>query len=227
VTNIEPLIRTKPLAERAYDQVKDLILSSALTPGQVVTETWLSQALGVSRTPVRLALSRLTSEGLMVTVDGQVQVRRICIHEARNVSDLRLAIEGHVARSLAERGLSSQAYEDLQASVAMLTELVDADGQCTDTRQFMLLNRQFHLRLAEETDNALLVEAVDRVLDLMTLTGLTILYIRGRARTVVEEHAAILKSIVSGNPVGAYEAVRIHTIGVDPSEAIGLFATVD
>lgn len=225
MTSIEPLIRTKSLAERTYEQLKDLILSSSLEPGQIVTETWLSSALSVSRTPVRVALSRLMAEGLMVAADGQVHVRQISVYEAQNVSDLRLAIEGHVARSLALSGLSSSAIDDLQELLQSMAALVDERGQCFDTKSFFALNRQFHLRLAEETENPLLVEAADRVLDLMILAGLIVLHAPGRAGTVIREHGAILEAIEMGDPALAFEAVRIHTTGVDHTEVIDLYAS--
>jgi DNA-binding FadR family transcriptional regulator len=101
---------------------------------------------------------------------------------------------------------------------------VEADGQCTDTGRFMAINRAFHLRLAEETGNPLLVEATDRVLDLMILSGLIVLYARGRAGIVVREHAEIVNAILARNPDAAYKAAQIHTTGVDRSEVIDLFS---
>lgn len=220
---IAPLDRGKSLAELAYEHLKALILDRKLLPGKVVTEVWLSEQLGVSRTPVRQAVSRLASEGLLSIDNGRIQVRRISVKEAQDVSDFRIAIEGYVARLLAERGMSDAALKELRQMNDSLESLVDPEGGCKDTAEFIRINRLFHRRLAEETGNALLLDAAERVMDQVVLSGISTLSTRARARRVVDDHNEILNAILAADPDEAYRAARAHAHGLGPSGRHELF----
>ena len=116
-------------------RLRDMILQGQLLPGQRVPEVELASMLGVSRTPVRLALGILESEGLL---DGAVnrgfRVRRFTAEDVLSSFDVKGVLEGLACRSLAERGLDDtevQALEECLKIGASLSELTKV-GQASD-----------------------------------------------------------------------------------------------
>ena len=89
------------LKDRAYEELKTLILSEALPPGSFLSERTLGQKLGMSKTPVRSAIERLENEGFVsVSPQQGVVVRALTPEEIRNHFDLRIALETFVVRRL-------------------------------------------------------------------------------------------------------------------------------
>jgi len=212
LATITPLDRLQSVNDRAYDYLKDLILRRELISGQVVTETWLSESLGVSRTPIRLAVSRLVSEGL-ITLDGRrIQVRETNLQLAIEGHDLRLAIEGYTVRKLAQIGLTGAAQTALAAIAEQIRSLVDDRGDCRDSGQFMKLNRAFHIELANQTGNSLLADETARIFDLFTLIWLSVLTLPGRPQEIIKEHEAILSAIAAKDVEAANAAIMQHVL---------------
>ena len=182
-----------------------------MRPGQTVTETWLAETLGVSRTPIRHAISRLSSEGLVIVDRGRIQIRQILIDEARNLGEFRLAIEGYVARVLARDGMPEGGFTALEKLSTELAALVTGQGECHDFGQFMSFNRAFHLELARQLGNPMIIDANTRVHDLLTITRQTLSEIPGRPGAILREHAVILVAI-RDRDTGAAEAAVAHHI---------------
>ena len=209
MSDISPIPRSDSLAKRTYTHLKDLILTHSLRPGQSVTETWLADTLGVSRTPIRQAISRLSSEGLVRVDRGGIHVRQISMSELRDVGELRLAIEGYVARVLARNGIPTAMAEGLELLTSEMALLVDDHGECHDIGQFMMINRIFHLRLVEQVGNQMLIDTDARAHDLLTISRQTLRDIPGRASSVVHEHKAILDAILRSDCHGSEKAVHV------------------
>lgn len=210
MANIEPLKKPVTLKEQAYEKLKSLVLNRTLVPGQAMTEVSLSQSLGISRTPVRQALSRLASEGLIVEVDGRLQVRLITRKESEDVAELRMAIEGHTSRLLSRMPMDARSLESARGINQAMASLLDSDGTCRDLPEFFQYNREFHLEMVGLTHNTLLIEATAHVLDLVVLSGLNALTSPRRASEVIDEHNRILDAIQSGQDDLAYQCVSDH-----------------
>jgi DNA-binding GntR family transcriptional regulator len=92
------------LHERAYQLVRDAILEGAYQPGERLFESAIADALGVSRNPVREAIRRLQQEGLVeVRPRSGVFVASLSLDEARDLYNIRAALEGVAAKFAAER----------------------------------------------------------------------------------------------------------------------------
>src|SRR5919201_1139737 len=90
---------------RALLSLRDLILSGEFPPGTRMSELPLVERLGVSRTPVRLALANLEHEGLLENLEGGgYAVREFTMDEIHDAIELRGVLEGTAARFAAERG---------------------------------------------------------------------------------------------------------------------------
>src|SRR6478736_7685207 len=96
---------TMRASDKAYAALRDDIIEWRLAPGTVLAEVEQSERLGVSRTPLREALSRLSAEGLTTTAGGRgVVVTDISLEDIDELFELRETLEGKAAALAAERG---------------------------------------------------------------------------------------------------------------------------
>jgi len=129
-------------SDRAYLQIRAMILSGALAPGSQIREEQLAESCGVSRTPVRDALNRLESELLIRRSESQRSfVANWSIDDVEEAFILREMLEGLAARRAAERiGRDQlQQLQQLNAAIGRTVQTVHADIPA-----FLEHNRQFH-----------------------------------------------------------------------------------
>ncbi len=175
-------------------------------PGGRLIETDLADRFGVSRTPVREALSRLESQG-MAQRDGRrgLTVARLDYDQLGELYELREVLEGYAAR-LAARHASV-------AEIAVLQEMVDADrARAEDPSALAQANRQFHRQLHRASHNRYLNDMLVRMRRSLALLAGTTLTIQGRGATSVDEHQAIVNAIVARDGDAAEEAARTHIL---------------
>ena len=122
-TSIKPLDRPAGLADRVYHQLRDNIGSHQIRPGERLQEVSLAAQLGVSRTPVREALARLESEG-MIAVEGRgFVVPELTDSDIDEIYQLRFLLEPAAASSaVAQVGSAA----DLASMVAAIDDAVAA-----------------------------------------------------------------------------------------------------
>lgn len=93
-----------PVREMAYEFLKSSVLSGHLNPGERLTEEYLAKKLGVSRTPVREALHKLESEGLIKPLETRgFIVSRDSKDEVEELFELRAILEGYALKIISER----------------------------------------------------------------------------------------------------------------------------
>jgi DNA-binding GntR family transcriptional regulator len=117
-------------SDRAYDVLKEEILSWRLQPGTVLAETEQSERLGISRTPLREAITRLAAEGLVDTQRGRAGVvTDVSAADLAELFELREALETQAAR-LAARRRSARIFEVLRSDFesARITVASDTAG---------------------------------------------------------------------------------------------------
>ena len=113
--------------ERAYRELRSDILSWRLTPGQVLGEVDLSERLGISRTPVREALSRLTADGLTEPHNGRgVVVSAVSTDAVRALYELRDTLDCRAAELAAARG-DRQTFLELAEQLSHAAETLSDD----------------------------------------------------------------------------------------------------
>lgn len=106
----------KSLSSIVYDNLKGKILNNELLPGDKLIEMDIAKELGVSRTPVREALSRLSEEGLVENFPRKSYiVSKISMKKARDLYDVRTALEPLAVKLLANEGITkrTQGLEDI------------------------------------------------------------------------------------------------------------------
>lgn len=183
-------IQAASVVSLAYDRIRALILSGDVAPGTRLGQVELAERLGVSRTPVREALRRLTGEGLVAFEDQRgFRVAALALDDVVRRLEVRLLLEPGAARMAAERA----AEDDLAA----LEESIVRERRARSALDIHDASRDFHVRVAAATHNPEMVT---------TLEGLWLVEVGRRLLSRrqatprwqdadVEEHAAILAAI--------------------------------
>ena len=104
-------MKEKSSFEEAYSLILEEIINGSLKPGEVVTEVFLAEKFGLSRTPVREALNRFQCEGLICTSNRTKRIYSLSGHDIEEIFELKKLIEGNVAQKAAENITKSQAGE--------------------------------------------------------------------------------------------------------------------
>lgn len=139
-TSIKPLERPAGLADRVYNQLRDNIGSHQIRPGERLQEVGLAAQLGVSRTPVREALARLESEGMIVVEGRGFVVPELTDADIEEIYELRFLLEPAAAKSaVGEVGNAA----DLASMSAAIDDAVAAE-KTGDFRAFLEANSRFH-----------------------------------------------------------------------------------
>jgi DNA-binding GntR family transcriptional regulator len=140
-------------ADRAYFEVKEQILTGALPGGHLFAEGEVAEPLGISRTPVREALLRLQADGLVTLIPKRGAVVSASSRgEARDVHDLRLALEGAAARRIAADRLDTTALAGTLAESIDEQERLSRDG---DLPGMLIADAGFHRAIIRGSGNVL------------------------------------------------------------------------
>lgn len=196
--------RDQSRADFVYDAIRSAIRVGLLGGGKRVREEEVAEGLGVSRTPVREALWRLQSSGLLELAHGKgLSVSVISRRQFLELFDMREVLEGAAARFAAQHASESE--------VSRLQKLL-ADSLLyeSDPLKMAALNRVFHHAIYDAAHNRYLLGSLREVYDSMALLGKTTYSIPGRARGAYEEHLLIVEAILARDPAKADHAARAH-----------------
>lgn len=142
------------LADRAYVEIKRMLITLALRPGQFMTEAWICSELGIGRSPVHQALHRLQLEGLIEIIPRKgILVRSESLNDVLALLDARMVVEPHCIWLAAARG---QAL--LAARLEDLLRRSDCAAKQGDRAAFMALDVEFHSDLASAAGNPVLAD---------------------------------------------------------------------
>jgi|GEM_PF-89962 len=137
------------MADRAYKQIEELIVTLQLAPGAVLSEQALAQRLDFGRTPIREALQRLAREGLVVILARRgILVSEINLRTQLRLLEVRRVVERLMARVACERALPA----DRQAFASIAEGMRKAAKQ-NDDMAFMRLDRAFNLLVSQTAHN--------------------------------------------------------------------------
>lgn len=190
-------------ADQAYRFIVDDIQSGRLAPGTRLREIELAEMTGLSRTPVREALSRLQHEGLL-TMDATrgLIVTELDYSMTSELYAMREVLEGTAAR------LAARHASDVE--IEFLREINARDAQLTSAEALAANNRLFHETLYRCAHNRYLVKTLNTLQESMMLLGHTTLATPGRAESSRAEHGAIVEALAHRDPDAAESAARAH-----------------
>ena len=194
---VEALVseRSARSTDRVYDQIKLMAMTYQFLPGEHINEVDLARQLGVSRTPVREALNRLSSEGFTSMLPNRGFFgRRLDATEIFNLFEYRCALEQAIVRLACERA-TDEALDALDAFVRALRQQ-DAKDR-TPTLERLRQDEEFHLRIARMTGNPEFVRALEAVNSRIHFVRWIDLRKRG---TSTEGHARIVRILRQRDP---------------------------
>jgi DNA-binding GntR family transcriptional regulator len=203
----ETEIARAPIGESVYQELLARVLSSELGPDDRITIDALARELGVSQTPIREALHRLSADGIVVRnhLSGYRVAPKMSREKFEDLIVIRQLLEPAAARRAAEEITPAQlaALEDLTGRMSSVL----GDG-ARSYAEFSRLDAEFHDLIAVAGVNTFIHEALARLhthAHLFRLSGHALI-----TSSAVDEHAAVLTAIKRRDPGEAAFAMRQH-----------------
>ena len=189
------------LADKAYHEIRGLIVSLELAPGAVIDERELIERLEIGRTPVREALRRLSHEGLVEVYPRRgMFVNGVDVRELARLSEVREVLEPEAARLAAERATDA----DREELAALLAEL---DGGASE---LMDLDERIHRAVYRAAHNDLLEATLEQYYVLALRIWSIALDRAHELEEAVEAHRTLLEAIQAGDGDRAADTMRAH-----------------
>lgn len=197
---------TGSLADRVYAAVKSAILCLDFPPGALIRKSAVCDWLGLSRSPVSDALTRLSSEGLVdIVPQSGTRVARLSMDAVREDTFLREALEVAAARHAALHR-SEETLARLMRNIEMQRLLVaDVDGE-----DFFRTDETFHLTIMNTTGMTRLPTSVRAISQHVDRARLLLMPEPGRMTDTVEEHVLIFEALRAQDSLAAEQAMRHH-----------------
>ena len=195
------------LSARVYSQIKQLILCNEIMPGQKLNHQQLSERLGVSRTPVREALTRLVQEGYVSFLPNRgFTCKEIRLQEAEELYELRESLEAFAVEKAVEK-LTDYSLAELRQKMASYGQ----DVQNRFTRERLVYDQDVHLTIAQIAGNETLQNTLSHVFERIVLKRRTDgIYDPARGLTAHQEHVELLDAMARRDAQAAVAIVRGH-----------------
>ena len=198
--------RPLTVKEQVYLTVREQLSQGHHGPDERVVEKDLTDQLGVSRTPVREALSRLASEGFLVATRHGYKIPVFTAEDIEDLFEVRLLLEPAAARQAAENRTSA-GLEEMRASIEEEKSAHEHDA----VTRFLKAHGRFRDAWLSRTRNRLLLDALGKTLH-------SLQFVRWRTMTdalmrafIIDSHVALLNAIEFGD-VAEAERVQMQTI---------------
>jgi len=200
------LTKNPNLTEQAYQSVKRQLLNGSFPEGSKLTEEYLSSELGISKSPVREALMRLESEGLInIEARRGAYVRKFSAKEVRDLYDLRALLEVH-AVSVAE--ITPELLEQMEASIERTRNNLEAGDKLRHIEEDI----HFHGLIAGSTGNEEFRKILDNIQQKSLLCRMATFYLS--ATTAPVSHQKIYAAMRDGDREGAQREMHEHILFV-------------
>jgi DNA-binding GntR family transcriptional regulator len=201
---VQKIERPQSLTELAYAELRNGILSGELAAGMRLSVVSLAAEMGMSRSPVRAAIERLATDGLMRLTPGGAMINAPDKSDLLDALAVRATLEGLAAR-LATSELS-------RADIAALEEIHDqfrVEAGRDYTTAARKADLEFHQRIQLRCGNSCLVEHLNRVQARVILATYSTAWSTDQHQAVAE-HSAILSALRSGDAEAAGRAATTH-----------------
>jgi DNA-binding GntR family transcriptional regulator len=193
-----PRLGKDSLKQEVYDGIRQDILNGTFPPGELLKERELAAKYGVSKTPVREALSLLEQDDLLRAIPrAGYMVTQLTLRDLQEVRQLRATLEAMAAR-LAAENITDEELEELEGLTST-----------SDPEEARVFNRRFHTIVARASGNSRLAKMIEQLLDdtdrwaALEVAELT-------PAELLVGHKAELDALRTRNPDTAEEAMREH-----------------
>jgi DNA-binding GntR family transcriptional regulator len=197
----------RSLRDRAYDDIREAILSGALRPGERIKERDVAAQMGISTTPVKEALRRLEQEGLVVSQPRRgAVVGPLVLTPPDEILKIRAHLEGLAARFAADK----MSVEDKQALAAELDDLEAINRETHDPELIAEATNAFHHSIRDGADSVFLNRFLDTLAPFDRTIRMRSTLDPDEAERDTREHRGMLAAIVAGDGETAERVMHGH-----------------
>ena len=195
--------------DRAYEFLRDHILTDPNMQGTFLNEQELAAQIGVSRTPVREALLLLVADGLVELIPKRgALIPTISGRQISELFELRNVLEKYAAGAAIDAGRVPLA--EMAETLSQQAALVDSLEPDAAT-EFIRLDQHFHQLLIDPVGNELMSQTYSKLRARQVLIGVQALFrSQDRQNRVCEEHGQIVDALKDGNVLSATAAIDAH-----------------
>ncbi len=195
--------------QRAYDELRRRILSNEMPAGAQYLEQALADELGMSRTPVREALIRLSDERLVeVRPRHGARVLPVSVADMAEIYELLTVLEALAAQRIAERGLEMSELSRLDGLIAAMERALEID----DLIAWSGLDQDFHTAIVELSGNHRLSQVAAMFRDQAHRARMQTLTLRPKPTQSNRDHAALVSAIRRRDAAAAHDIHRRHRL---------------
>ena len=197
---------TDSLSQQAYYLLRDRIVTLRLPPGTLVNERELMDEFGLGRTPIREALRRLADDDLVEVFPRRgIYVGPVDVGDLGAISEVRVELEGFVARLAAERATVGD-----RAELRALLEELETHSGSYDERELIHIDQRLHRLIYRAARNPFLESALERYFVLALRLWFLALDRIEHLESAVHEHRGLLEAIERGDASTAEAVARAH-----------------
>ncbi len=205
--------------EFVYQQLRTAISEGRFRQGARIREEEVARFLGVSRTPVREAIRRLQTRGLLTIAPGSgLVIVELSKQQTLELYAFRELLEGAAAR-LAAQHVSPSEIETLRHLQEEFKQNFD------DPARLAHINRQYHNTINDAAHNHYLLDSLNNLTDALALLRNTTFMVPGRPQAALAEHQAIIDAMAARDPDAAESAARRHIAEAQRARIQMLLAT--
>jgi DNA-binding GntR family transcriptional regulator len=205
---VKQVRQTESVNAQVLDALRAAVITGELQPGTLHSVQTLATQLGVSRTPVREALIKLSQQGMVRFERNRgVRVLQTSLHDLEEVFALRLLLEVPATR-LACRQIDEAGRRELRR----LHQAMERAARSGNEYRMWEHDRRFHLVLLQASGNLRLATYVDGLRDMVLRRGVSTVSRSRSLDDIVAEHREVLDRIESCDAAGAAEAMRAHLL---------------
>jgi len=197
----------EPLYQQAYRELKKLIITGKLQPGEKVIMSKLAEQYEISRTPLREALRQLQSEGLIIQEHSTMRIIEINKDDFLNLYQTRIVLEKEMIKSIVT--LIPEA--DFPEIETVLTESGTAIQE-GDPFKILELNTQFHELLMNYCPNPRMIQLLNYVRSLLLIYRANINKKAKNNMEIYEEHKEILEALKARDIEKSVQMVETHML---------------
>lgn len=202
---------SKRLQETAYDYLKEMILSNELVDNEIYSETKLAQQIGISRTPVRDALQRLSQDGFIDILPSRgFRIHQITPQDVIEIFQIRSSIEGFCTFLLASQYDCEKAINTINQLEGFLKKQEKIILEGGDLSLFSHYDSLFHTTIVDYAQNTEFNKLFNNYMYRINKLTMDSLSHEGRLDTTLKEHYDIYNCIKNGDLENIYKVTLKH-----------------
>ena len=197
-------VKEEGLDKSVLQDLRRRIVAWEYPPDFQLVEESLCEVYHVSRSPIRQALSHLVAEGLVTHLPRKgFRVKQLRIKDIEELYEFRFAIELHIAKGLAGRGIPEEVYQLLYQTWADIE-----NKQTLSWAELACLDEEFHTKLAEAYGNELLLSQIHSINERIFVFRELDFQMEARLEATQKEHLEILERLVARDQEGVEKILQ-------------------